>query len=191
MLKDPRNLLWIMPLAALATLPLWKPSVTGFLRPERPESAESAEILPRPVNESSAEMSSIRFEQNKNGRREWLLTADTLYRSGEETLLEDVTALFYGTGKDRGETRIRSRKAVYDPAAGRISLQGDVVIRTDQGYNMRTETLDYLAAEKKIRTASPVDIQGNNIRVSGSRLQYYDIVSGDYSLTGGVVCSIW
>jgi len=55
---------------------------------------------------------------------------------------------------------------------------------------MRTDSLEYLAAEKKIRTTSPVNILGSNIEVSGNRL-LYDTVTGNYRLEGEVVCRVW
>ena len=33
MLKNPRNLLWLIPLVLLVTSPLWKPALTDFLTP--------------------------------------------------------------------------------------------------------------------------------------------------------------
>jgi lipopolysaccharide export system protein LptC len=55
---------------------------------------------------------------------------------------------------------------------------------------MHTDSLEYFTAEKKIRTTSPVNIQGRNIAVSGNRLTY-NTVTGDYSLAGKVKCTVW
>ena len=69
-------------------------------------------------------------------------------------------------------------------------MQGKVVVKNQNGYQMRTESLEYIAVEKKIRTTAAVHVKGNNIEVSGKRL-LYDTVTGDFSLTGNVVCRIW
>jgi LPS export ABC transporter protein LptC len=192
MLKDPRNLLWIVPLTALLTLPLWKPFAVGFLIPERKETGSAAPSLTSSRALSSSEMTGVQFEQSKNGVKEWLLTASRLYSTENDSdmKLEDVKALFFGTTGKNGETRIRSQKAKYNADTKQITLQGGVVIQNDKGYKMQTDSLEYLAAEKKIRTTSAVNIQGSNIQVSGNQL-LYDIVTGDYSLEGNVVCKIW
>ena len=103
---------------------------------------------------------------------------------------EDVKALFFGTVGENEETRVRSRKARYNSDSRQLTLQGKVVVQNQKGYEMQTESLEYAAVDKKIRTTSPVHVKGNNIEVSGKSL-LYDIATGNYSLTGNVVCSIW
>jgi LPS export ABC transporter protein LptC len=192
MLKDRRNLLWIVPLVALLTLPLWKPFAADFLSPERKATGFAVPPLTSPRVLSSSEMNGVQFEQSKNGRKEWLLTASRLYsKEGDSGMqLEDVKAKFFGTTGQAEETRIRSQKARYNADTKQITLHGEVVIQNDKGYEMQTESLEYLAAQKKIRTTSAVKIQGSNIQVSGNQL-LYDIVTGNYSLAGNVVCRIW
>lgn len=192
MLKDPRNMLWIVPLAALLSMPLWKPYAVDFLTPKQrtsdsgPPSVTSSRAL------NSSEMTGVQFEQSKKGTTEWLLTASRLYSSGNDSdmQLEEVKALFFGTAGKNEETRIRSQKARYNTATKQITLQGEVVIQNDKGYEMQTDSLEYLAAEKKIRTTSKVNIQGSNIEVSGNEL-LYDTITGNYSLEGNVVCKVW
>ena len=192
MLKDPRNLLWIIPLAALMTMPLWQPLAADFLSPERRTAAPAAPTLTNTRALSSSAMNGVQFEQSKNGTREWHLTASRLYsaENDAEMRLEDVKALFFGAAGKNEETRIRSEKARYNGDTKQITLQGEVVIQNDKGYEMRTESLEYLAAEKKIRTTSEASIKGRNMEVSGDQL-LYDIASGDYSLYGNVVCKVW
>ena len=193
MLKDPRNFLWIAPLVALLTMPLWKPFAADILSPVRKETGTPG---PAPLTNSkilsSSEMSGVQFEQIKNGSKEWHLTASRLNSTGSDSdmLLEDVKGVFFGTTGKNEETRIRSQKAQYNSDSKQITLQGNVVIQNDKGYEMRTDSLEYLAAEKKIRTTSPVNIYGSNIEVSGNRL-LYDTVTGDYRLEGDVVCKVW
>jgi lipopolysaccharide export system protein LptC len=158
MLKDPRNLLWIVPLVALLTMPLWRSLAADMLSPMRKETGVPAPSLTNTRALSSSEMNGVQFEQSRNGIKEWLLTASRLYstESDASMQLEDVKALFFG----------------------------------DKGYEMQTDSLEYLAAEKKIRTTSAVTIQGRNIEVRANQL-LYDTVTGNYSLEGDVVCKVW
>ena len=192
MMKDPRNLLWILPLAALLTFPLWKPFAADFLGPERKNSPPSVPTLTNSRILTSTEMEGVHFEQSQNGVKEWFLTASRLYSIENDSAmtLEDVSARFFGSTASNKETDIRSQKARYNTETKQLSLLGKVVIHNDRGYEMKTESLDYLAVEKKIRTTSAVNIKGNNIEVSGKRL-LYDTVTGNYSLTGNVVCKVW
>ena len=185
-------MLWIVPFAALLTLPLWKPFAADFLSPERKTTGSAVPSLTSPRVLSSSEMNGVQFEQSKNGTKEWLLTASRLYSKENDSgmQLEDVKALFFGTTGENEETRIRSQKARYNADTKQITLHGEVVIQNDKGYEMQTDSLEYLAAEKKIRTTSAVNIQGSNIEVSGNQL-LYDTVTGNYSLEGNVVCKVW
>ena len=192
MIKDPRNLLWILPLAALLTIPLWKPLAADFLSPERKNIPPPVPALTNSRVLSSTEMDGVHFEQSKNGVKEWLLTASRLYskENDSDLQLEEVSARFFGSTASNRETDIRSQKARYNAETKQLSLLEKVVIHNDQGYQMETESLEYLAVEKKIRTTSAVNIKGNNIEVSGKRL-LYDTVTGNFSLSGNVVCRIW
>jgi LPS export ABC transporter protein LptC len=192
MMKDPRNLLWIGPLAVLLTLPLWKPLVSDFLSPERNKNTAPVPSLTNSRVFTRAEMAGVHFEQSKDGVEEWILTASRLYsiENDSNMQLEDVKALFFGTAGENEETRIRSQKARYNADTKQLTLQGKVVVQNQKGYEMQTESLEYIAVEKKISTTSPVHVKGNNIEVSGKRL-LYDIVTGNYSLSGNVVCKVW
>ena len=191
-MKDPRNLLWIVPLAVLLTLPLWKPLAADFLSPERKIIAPSVPSLTTSRVLASTEMDGVHFEQSKDGVKEWLLTASHLYsvENDSDLQLEDVYARFFGNTGSNRETDIRSQKARYNTETKQLSLQGKVVVQNQKGYEIRTESLEYIAVEKKIRTTSAVHVKGNNIEVSGKRL-LYDIVTGNYSLTGNVICRVW
>ncbi|MFC1837913.1 LPS export ABC transporter periplasmic protein LptC [Thermodesulfobacteriota bacterium] len=192
MMKDPRNLLWIVPLAVLLALPLWKPLAADFLSPARKRTGASVPSRTSLSVLTGTAMENVQFEQSKDGAREWFLTASRLYSKENNSAmeLEDVEALFYATPGNKEETKISSRKARYNTNSRQLTLQGSVVVKNQQGYEMLTDSLEYLSAEKKIRTTSPVRITGKNIEVSGKRL-LYDTETGNYSIVGKVVCRIW
>ena len=191
-MKDPRNLLWIIPLAVLLSLPLWKPLAVDFLSPDRGKIIRPVPSLTNTRALTSTEMDGVHFEQSKNGIREWLLTATRLYSTENDSNmeLEDVSARFFGSTGNNRETDIRSQKARYNTETKQLILKGNVLVQNQKGYEMRTESLEYVAADKKIRTTSAVNVKGSNIEVSGNRL-LYDTVTGDYSLEGNVVCKVW
>lgn len=192
MLKDKRNFLWLVPLATLLALPLWKPFVADFLNPVRHIEVISSQSLTsnRALNTSS--MTGVQFEQSLNGSREWLINASRLSSSESDNNLQfqDVKALFFNRNGNHEKTSISSKRASYNSDNKYLTLAGLVVIKNEAGYEVHTDSLEYLTTEKKIRTTSPVNIQGRNIAVSGNRLTY-NTVTGDYSLAGKVKCTVW
>jgi LPS export ABC transporter protein LptC len=192
MLKDPRNLLWLVPLAALMAMPLWKPFVADFLNPQRSREDAPVPSLTATRSLTSSEMKNVHFEQNRNGVREWVITASSLHSAeGDADLqLADVFARFFGAKGSKRETDIHSQKARYNRWMQELRLQGEVVIQDDKGYEMRAESLVYLEKERKIQTDSEVKITGNNIAVRGESL-VYDVASGNYLLEGNVICKVW
>lgn len=193
MLKDKRNLLWILPLTVILTLPLWKSLAVDFLKPEREESPPPIINQEKPGVLSNTEMDRVRFEQSRqDGTKEWYLTASRIYSTEKKSdmAFEDVKAFFFGASGDNEEARIRSRKANYNSDTQKLTLQQKVVVQNQKGYEIQTDSLEYVAADKKIKTTSPVTVKGDNIEVSGKSL-LYDMVTGNYSLTGNVVCRIW
>jgi LPS export ABC transporter protein LptC len=192
MLKDPRNLLWIAPLAVLVTLPLWKPLAENILSPARRQTGAAALSLAAKAVKGSSAMEGVEFEQRRNGTREWRLTAGRMVsaENDPDMLLEDVKGAFFGKAGKREEARVKSRKGTYNTETRQITLAGDILIEDAAGYEMRTDSLDYLAAEQTMRTTAPVTIRGSNIEVSGNRL-LYDIGAGKYLLEGNVVCRVW
>lgn len=192
MMKDPRNLLWILPLAALLTLPLWKPLASDFLIPERATTGPTVPALSNSGALPATAMDGVYFEQSKDGVKEWLITADRLYSTENDSDMrfEDVNALFVGAAGNNEETRIRGRTARYNADSRQLTLLGKVVLQNQKGYEMQTESLEYAAVDKKIRTTSPVHVRGDNIEVSAESL-LYDTATGNYSLEGNVVCKVW
>lgn len=192
MLKDPRNFLWLLPLTAIVTLPLWKPIAASYLRPVPQQTAAPLPALSNQHMMNSSTMTGIQFEQNKNGSKEWLLTADHLssLEGDPNVQLDNVQALFFNKEKEQGDIRIVSQRASYNTETGQISLAGRVTVNNDQGYEMQTESLQYIAAEKKIRTTSPVTVQGSNFKISGDQL-VYNTITGNYRVSGNVSFFLW
>ena len=192
MIRDSRNFLWIVPLVLLLAYPLWKPLAVGFLKPEPGKTVQSPPSLRNSRALTSAEMDGVQLEQSKNGIREWYLTAGHLNsREGDSYMeMEDVSARFFdGEGKDEA-AHIRSRRAIYNSDTRLLTLLGSVLVQNRQGYEMRTESLEYTGVDKKIKATSKVRVTGSNIDVRAGRL-LYDLPTGDYSLEGNVVCRMW
>ena len=193
MFKEPRNLLWIVPLIGLLTFPLWQPVAAKLLRPPPGVEKKADTMLSAPRMTRTAEMLEVDFIQSKDGNKEWQIKAGRMYsQDGEKDVtLEDIEAVFFSDpGNDAVQTKISSRRARYDADKQLLNLQDQVVINDDRGYEIQTESLQYLGKDKKIKTGSKVHITGTNIAVSGESLMY-DVESGNYRIEGNVVCKVW
>jgi len=192
-MKEPRNLLWIVPLIGLVTFPFWQPVAAKLLRPPSGAEKKTDTMLSASRLTRTAEMLEVDFIQNRAGGKEWQIKAGRVYSlDGEKVVkLEDIEAFFFGdAGSDAAQTKISSRRARYDADKQLLNLRDKVVINDDRGYEIQTESLHYLGKEKKIKSGSKVLITGSNISVSGENLMY-DIESGNYRLEGNVVCKVW
>jgi LPS export ABC transporter protein LptC len=193
MIKEPRNLLWVMPLICLLSFPFWKPIAAKLLSPADGVGEQADSVVDVSQGVRSGEMFEIDFTQARGDRKEWQIRATRMYslEDDKDIMLENVEALFLGkSDKDEGQTSINSQKAKYNADSQLLNLHGQVVIRDNRGYEIRTESLNFLEKEKKIKTDSKVKINGSNIAVTGESLMY-DIVSGNYRLEGSVVCNVW
>lgn len=192
MFKNPRNLLWQVPLAALLTMPFWKPHLADFLSPARNREDIRPPSLAATSDLTISEMHNVHFEQARKGKKEWVISANRLYGTpGDADLgLVDVAASFFSGPNNKRSMDIRSKEARYHAAVQELNLRGDVIIQNMKGYTMQAESLVYLENEKKIKTESDVRITGANISVSGKSFEY-DIASGDYRLNGNVICKVW
>ena len=192
MLRDVRNLLWLLPVAAVLTLPLWKPVATNLLNPVRQQAVAPAPFLSSRHMINSSTMTGVNFEQSKNGTREWLLTADRFSSLEDDPTvqLENVRARFFNNDREGADTKIQSQQASYNTETQQIVLEGKVRVINEQGYEMESDTLQYLAAEKKISSTSPVSILGDNFKINGDQL-VYDTITGNYTLSGHVRFLLW
>ena len=174
------------------TLPLWKPLVADFLNPVRHATVPSTPSMTNKLTLNSSAMTGVQFEQSQNGSKQWLINASRLSSSENDANLQfqEVQALLFNNDKRQEKTSISSQRASYNSTSKQLTLTGKVIIQNGAGYEMRTDSLEYLTEEKKIRTTSAVNIQGRNINVSGNRLTY-DTITGNYSLAGRVKCRIW
>jgi LPS export ABC transporter protein LptC len=136
MLKDKRNFLWLIPLAVLLTLPLWKPFAVDFLNPVRRTGVSHSSAQTKNSVVHSSTMTGVEFEQSLNGSKEWLINAGRLSSSESDNNLQfqDVQALFFNRTGNHEKTSISSKRASYNSASKHLTLTGAVVIKNEAGY---------------------------------------------------------
>ena len=127
MIKNPRNLLWILPLLIFLTSPLWQPPVARFLTPRGGYNPKLAEIEEQtPVQNFSMDQVSITL--TSDGTEEWQVDADRAYTGTDDHVIEmeGVNAMYIGTEKD--PTNITSLRGRYRIDERHLTLIDKVVI---------------------------------------------------------------
>jgi LPS export ABC transporter protein LptC len=169
-----KNLFWFIPLLALLTFPLWRPTVADFLRPAA--AINNARVADGPARILS--LGDLVFSQFDKGRQEWRIKASTLYseNSDQDMRLEDVVADFFDKTGAGGEpvpaTRIRSGKARYVKERHLLTLNDNVVVTMTNGYEMYTDILYYREDLGQLHATSGVTIIGQGLMLRGRKMAY-------------------
>jgi len=119
-------------------------------------------------NAADLEVKNFRYSQVGDPDFQWEVTADRAryMKTNEEVHLEQVVVrLVSKTGRVYHMTGDRG---VLDNGTGDMEITGSVVVNSDRGERLETETLRYRAAEKKVRTDDNVEMYRDDMRISGT-----------------------
>lgn len=132
------------------------------------KASEAVEKLPE-VSTGGADMrlEKIRFVEDKHGKKTWELEAKTVqqYQDRNTIVLQDVKVTFYAK---EGRTIFLTGKQgkIYQDSKN-VDLVGDVVLTLSDGYRLKTHSVSYRHSEKIVSTSDPVEIEGEQIRLTG------------------------
>jgi LPS export ABC transporter protein LptC len=154
-------LLLIVLIAGIVLVSLWE-----NLRERK--ASEAIEELPK-VSTGGADMrmEKIRFVEDKQGQKTWELEANSVQQYQDQNLmvLEDVKVTFYS--KEGRTFFLTGKKGKVDQSSKNVDLEGDVVLTSSDGYQLKTHSVSYRHLEKLVSTSDPVDIEGEQIRLTG------------------------
>ena len=135
----------------------------------RERKASEAADKPPAVSTRGADthLEKIRFVEDKRGEKTWELEAKSVYQYQDQNMLvlEDVKVTFYAK---EGRTFFLTGKQgkVYQDSKN-VELVGDVVLTSSDGYRLKTHSASYRDSEKVVSTPDPVEIEGEQIRLTG------------------------
>jgi len=107
----------------------------------------------------------LRVEETALGRRVWILEANEAVEDPETNVMQltGVTLRFYDRDGEL-ESTLTARTGEADRESRHMVSRGDVVVRTNEGYLLETEVLEWDNGRKKILSDEPVKItQGRNV----------------------------
>lgn len=154
-------LLSIVFIAGIVLVTLW-----ANLRERR--ASEAMEKLPKiPIEGAEMRLEKIRFVEDKHGQKTWELEAQSVQKYQDQNLmvLQDVKLTYYAK---EGRTFLITGKQgkVYQDSKN-VDLEGDVVLTSSDGYQLKTNSLTYRNLEKTVSTPDPVEIEGEQVRLTG------------------------
>jgi len=171
MIRNPRNLLWIIPLGLLLSSPIWKSTVADFLKPRGGYDAAVAAAYKRQSHNFI--MDNLTITLSSNGRLEWTINAERAFtgKTDREIGMIEVDALY--TGKDKDPITITSNRGTYLMDERHLILIDNVVLKNPaKKEELYTDLLHYYDATKMVVSPVDVDIRGPNFSLEAGRMDY-------------------
>jgi LPS export ABC transporter protein LptC len=132
------------------------------------KASEAVEKLPK-VFTGGADMrlEKIRFVEDKHGQKTWELEAKSVHQYQEQNImvLEDVRVTFYA--KEGRTIYLTGKQGKVYQDSKNVELVGDVVLTSSDGYQLKTHSVSYRHLEKIVSTSDPVEIDGEQLRLTG------------------------
>ncbi|MDR2551252.1 MAG: LPS export ABC transporter periplasmic protein LptC [Desulfobulbus sp.] len=172
MIKNPRNLLWLLPVLLFVTSPLWRPPLAAFLAPRGGYNPK----LAQPQEESPIQnfvLESVAITMTSNGKEEWQIDANRAYTQGDdhEIEMEEVSAMYIGS--EREPINIESRKGLYFIDKRHLVLTDHVkVVKPLRNQVMLSERLEYDDADKVLVSPGKVTILAPGMKLNAGRMDY-------------------
>ncbi|RUM34019.1 MAG: LPS export ABC transporter periplasmic protein LptC [Desulfobulbus sp.] len=185
MMKNPRNLLWMIPLGFMLSSPLWKGYVADFLKPRGGYDAKVAEAYKRQTQNFI--MDNIGITLSTNGQVEWRIKAKRAFtgKSDREIGMIDVDARY--TSKGKAPMAITSDRGTYLMDDRHLILIDSVVVEKPAAHEqLFTDLLHYYDATKMVVCPVDVEIKGPQFDVHAGRLDY-DLSSDAYDFNDRVI----
>jgi LPS export ABC transporter protein LptC len=132
------------------------------------KALEAVEKLPKVSTEGAdMQLKKIRFVEDKQGQKTWELEAESVHQYQEQNImvLEDVKVTFYA--KEGRIIYLTGKQGKVYQDSKNVDLLGDVVLTSSDGYQLKTHSASYCHSEKIVSTADPVEIDGEQIRLTG------------------------
>ncbi|WP_310599729.1 LPS export ABC transporter periplasmic protein LptC [Desulfobulbus sp.] len=172
MIKNPRNLLWLLPVLLFVTSPLWRPPLAAFLAPRGGYNPK----LAQPQEESPIQnfiLESVAITMTSNSKEEWQIDANRAYTQGDdhEIEMEEVSAMYIGS--EREPINIESRKGLYLIDKRHLVLTDHVkVVKPLRNQVMLSERLEYDDADKVLVSPGKVTILAPGMKLNAGRMDY-------------------
>ena len=97
------------------------------------------------------------------GAKAWEINGDKANVSDEKVKITNVNANTYG----EQNVNLKSKTGSIDKVSGNVHLEKDVVITSDKGAQMTTDSLDWKRSENMVSTEDSVEIKDDSMKITG------------------------
>ena len=187
-MKIHRNTIWLVPLAFLATFPLWSIPVGEFLTPR---GGFDPDINKESADQQNFTMQTVTILQNQKGKDTAVIRAANARTKPDDldiVVLDNVNAEVFD---DNGEeTLITARKGEYSMAGKILVLTKNVVLnKTQDKQSMYTDLLIYDSNQRTVTSPGKTKLKSENAEIDGGSFDY-NINSQTYVIGKRVKCLI-
>lgn len=147
---------------------------------------------------SSSDQQILEFELSgfgDKGRKTWDVEGKSADIFSDSVGLNDIEARVYG---EDDNAKLTAERGTYDKTKGNIHLEDNVVVTTDSGAKLLTDSLDWHQEGQQVSTKDDVDITKDKIKIIGKGIEAepnlkkvklhedvkVDIQDNSFSLTG-------
>ncbi len=181
------SLLVLLTLLVVQLVIIWPRDVN-----EISTQAEKSKVGWQPLAEDIEQvMSSVHLVEARQGLREWELWADQAQslRGQERWNLFEVKAVFFSA--EGAQFTVTGARGVVELLTKNIRVEGEVLIRSANGYEYRTETVIYSSEDRRLNSPTQVKMLeprnefGQGLSLTGDSLDA-DLVTSQVFVQGNV-----
>lgn len=132
------------------------------------------EIDPNPLTPASSNVNVPQQMEGFNlsgysdsGTKAWDIKGDKANINGDKVEVTNVNANNYGNE----DTNLKAKRGNIDKTTGDVHLQEDVVITTENGAQMKTNTLDWKRNENIVKTEDVVTLEDETMKIKGQGME--------------------
>jgi len=119
------------------------------------------------AEDTKMNLEKVHFVEDKGGKKTWELEAQSVQQYEDQNLLilRDVKVTVYT--KEGRSFVISGKEGRVHQDSKDAELSGNVILTSNDGYQLRTQSVAYDHQTKRVTTPDLVEIQGDQIRVQG------------------------
>ncbi len=121
----------------------------------------------------------------EEGQKAWDIKGDKAHIQGDQVAVTNVNANAYGDQ----DVNLTARKGQIDKATGDVKLQQDVVITSQDGATLKTDTLNWQRNRDLVQTDDKVRIEDTNMVIQGQGMEAHPSLK-EATLKSDVVADI-
>lgn len=125
------------------------------------------------ITDSEIILDKVRYIEAKDGKIEWRLEADSAsyLRKEDVTVFKNVRVEFYS--KNGRVYTMTGAEGRFDGVSKDMEVFSNVLVVSDDGYSLKTNSLKYNSSERRISTKDKISLTSSNMNIDGVGLIIY------------------